>query len=349
MSTSEISNEKIILASFDDVPEEVRKAFEERMKAREEKEMHELLACYMNDRRDSITQIKEPILPPIDSTKEIHNEGTVSIYHYDPEVVSAMFVEHVKLTRNMVGDEVAKGLAKFSQNSKYQPTPFATTHPTTPSPSATASTSVTQPPYGMLLNYFSGQTPSSHKTAMTLYMSKPIPISSIPPTSAILGQASIMTPIVPTGAGSNTATRVRHAAPHAAPTGHLNKTTTRIWEGVKARLRDMGISPISHKIYQNLYPSIFDSVAYPTGWHVLDFIKFDGEGSRTTWAHVRQYLAQLGEASSIEALRVRLFSLSLIVTAFVWFSSLPAHSIYGWESVTSYFFKKKYNSINLCI
>jgi hypothetical protein len=51
-------------------------------------------------------------------------------------------------------------------------------------------------------------------------------------------------------------------------------------------------------------------------WHVPDFIKFDGKGSRTMQGHVSQYLAQLGEASSIEALHVRLFSLSLTGNAF---------------------------------
>jgi hypothetical protein len=70
----------------------------------------------------------------------------------------------------------------------------------------------------------------------------------------------------------------------------------------------MGLSPISHRIYHKPYPSIFDSVAYPAGWRVPDFSKFDGEGSRTTWEHVSQYLAQLGEAGSVEALHVRLFS-----------------------------------------
>jgi hypothetical protein len=245
-----------------------------------------------------------------------HNEGIASIYLCHPEDVFAIFSEHVKLTRNMVGDEVAKGLAKFSLNSKYQPTTFATTNPMAPSPSATRSTSVTQPSYDMSLNYFSGQTPPAHKTAMTLYTSEPIPISSIPPTSAIPGQASIVPLIVLTGITSNTTTEVRYAAPHAPPTDRLNETTARIWEGAEARLRDMGISPISHKINQKPYPSIFNSVAYPTGWCVPDFIKFDGEGSHTTWEHVSQYLAQLGEASSIEALRVRLFSLSLTRTTF---------------------------------
>jgi hypothetical protein len=146
-----------------------RKAFEECKKARE-KEMQELLACYVKDRRGSITQINEVVPPLIDSTKVVHR---AKVSHPSTSVtlkdVSAMFFEHVELTRNMVGDEVTKSLAKFSQNSKYQPTTFATTHPMAPNPSATPSTSVTQPPYGMLLNYFSGQTPLAHKTAMTLH------------------------------------------------------------------------------------------------------------------------------------------------------------------------------------
>jgi hypothetical protein len=43
MSTSEISNGNVITTAFDDVSEEVRKAFKERKKAREEKEMQELM------------------------------------------------------------------------------------------------------------------------------------------------------------------------------------------------------------------------------------------------------------------------------------------------------------------
>jgi hypothetical protein len=93
----------------------------------------------------------------------------------------------------------------------------------------------------------------------------------------------------------------------------------------------MGLSLISYRIYQKPYSSIFNSVVYPAGWHVPDFIKFDDEDPRTMWEHVSQYLAKVGEASSVEALHVRLFSLSLTGTAFAWFSSLPSYSIYGWE------------------
>jgi hypothetical protein len=82
----------------------------------------------------------------------------------------------------------------------------------------------------------------------------------------------------------------------------------------------MGLSPISHRIYQKMYPIIFNLVAYPAGWRVPDFSKFDGEGSRTTWEHVSQYLAQLGEAGFVEALRIQLFSLLLTRTTFAWFS-----------------------------
>jgi hypothetical protein len=57
MTTSEINDKNVIMASLDDVPEEVCKVFEECKKAREEKEMQELLTCYVKDHRGSITQI----------------------------------------------------------------------------------------------------------------------------------------------------------------------------------------------------------------------------------------------------------------------------------------------------
>jgi hypothetical protein len=114
VSTSRIISENVIMASFDDVLEEVHKAFEERKKAQEEKDMQELLACYMKD-HGSIMQIKKPILPPINPTKEVH---TTKVSHPSTSVtlkdVFAMFSEHVKFTRNMLGEEIPKGLAKFS-------------------------------------------------------------------------------------------------------------------------------------------------------------------------------------------------------------------------------------------
>jgi hypothetical protein len=59
-------------------------------------------------------------------------------------------------------------------------------------------------------------------------------------------------------------------------------------------------------------------------------VKFNGDDSKTTWEHVSQYLAQLGEASATEEIRVCLFSLSLISNAFSWFTSLLVNSIRTW-------------------
>jgi hypothetical protein len=45
------------------------------------------------------------------------------------------------------------------------------------------------------------------------------------------------------------------------------------------------------------------------------------------WEHISQYTTQLGEVSAYNALKERLFSLSLSNTAFVWFSLLAPSSI----------------------
>jgi hypothetical protein len=78
------------------------------------------------------------------------------------------------------------------------------------------------------------------------------------------------------------------------------------------------LSNKSH-VYPKPYPSYFDSVPYPTGWRTPNFVKFNGDDNRTTWEQVSQYLAQLGEIGSVDALKVRLFSLSLIGTTFLGF------------------------------
>jgi hypothetical protein len=62
-----------------------------------------------------------------------------------------------------------------------------------------------------------------------------------------------------------------------------------------------------------------------------DLIKFSGDDDRTTWDHISQYTAQLGEAGVYNALKVRLFSLSLTGAAFAWFSSLAPSSIISWD------------------
>ena len=105
---------------------------------------------------------------------------------------------------------------------------------------------------------------------------------------------------------------------------------------------DMGNS----RLYQKPYRADYDLVAFPPGWCMPDFIKFSGDDNRTTWEHISQYTAQLGEAGNYNSLKVRLFSLSLIGTAFAWFSSLAPNSIDSWDQLEQkfhdYFFSESY-------
>ena len=57
----------------------------------------------------------------------------------------------------------------------------------------------------------------------------------------------------------------------------------------------------------------------------------------TTMEHISRFLAQCGEASAEEALRVRFFPLSLTGSAFTWFASLPPNSIRGWTDLEKQF------------
>jgi hypothetical protein len=91
------------------------------------------------------------------------------------------------------------------------------------------------------------------------------------------------------------------------------------------------------RLYQKPYRADFDYMAFPPGWRMPDFVKFSGGDNRTTWEHISQYIAQLGEAGTYNSLKVRLFSLSLIGTAFVWFSSLAPKSIDSWDQLEQKF------------
>jgi hypothetical protein len=84
----------------------------------------------------------------------------------------------------------------------------------------------------------------------------------------------------------------------------------------------LGVDIGNTNLYQKPYDPEFDRVPLPRGWRMPDLIKFSGDDDRTTWEHISQYTAQLGEAGVYNALKVRLFSLSLTGTAFAWFSSL---------------------------
>jgi hypothetical protein len=93
----------------------------------------------------------------------------------------------------------------------------------------------------------------------------------------------------------------------------------------------LGVDIGNTNLYQKPYDHEFDRFPLPRGWHMPDLIKFSGDDDRTTWEHISQYTVQLGEVGVYDALKVRLFSLSLIGTTFAWFSSLAPGSIISWD------------------
>lgn len=80
-------------------------------------------------------------------------------------------------------------------------------------------------------------------------------------------------------------------------------------------------------LYRHPYPEYFERVPLPSRYKVPDFSKFSGQDNVSTYEHVNRFLAQCSEASATDALRVRIFPLSLSGLAFTWFSSLPYNSV----------------------
>ena len=77
---------------------------------------------------------------------------------------------------------------------------------------------------------------------------------------------------------------------HALASGTYQADFNRFKEDLigvlKSKLEiDMGGS----RLYQKSYPPEFDFISYPAGWRVPEFVKFNGEDSRTTWEHVSHH------------------------------------------------------------
>ena len=58
-------------------------------------------------------------------------------------------------------------------------------------------------------------------------------------------------------------------------------------------------------LYQPRYPEYFEGVPLPNRYKVPDFSKFSEQNNVSTYEHVSRFLAQCGEASAVDALRVR--------------------------------------------
>jgi hypothetical protein len=73
-----------------------------------------------------------------------------------------------------------------------------------------------------------------------------------------------------------------------------------------------GIEPKGRgRVYQKPLPDYYDKLPYPTWYRVPEFSKFNGENGKTILDHDGQFLLQCGEASANDALKLRMFPLSL--------------------------------------
>jgi hypothetical protein len=83
-------------------------------------------------------------------------------------------------------------------------------------------------------------------------------------------------------------------------------------EQVATMLREFGLEPKGRaRTYQKSYPEFFDTVPYPRGFRVLDFIKFTCEVSKRTYEHVGPFLAQVIDFGINDMHKIRLLPLSL--------------------------------------
>ncbi|XP_066168771.1 uncharacterized protein [Oryza sativa Japonica Group] len=102
----------------------------------------------------------------------------------------------------------------------------------------------------------------------------------------------------------------------------------------------------TRSLYRQPYPEWFERVPLPNRFKVPDFSKFSGQEDVSTYEHISRFLAQCGEASAVDTLRVRLFRLSLSGSAFTWFSSLPYGSINSWANLAKQFHSYFYSGVH---
>jgi hypothetical protein len=113
----------------------------------------------------------------------------------------------------------------------------------------------------------------------------------------------------------------------ADPNNLINQLTTILHESFSIEPKGRG------RVYQKPYPDYYDQLPYPRGYRVPEFAKFSGKDSKTTLEHVGQFIFQCGEARANDALKLKMFHLSLSGTAFTWFTSLAPNSIFTWAQL----------------
>jgi hypothetical protein len=99
-------------------------------------------------------------------------------------------------------------------------------------------------------------------------------------------------------------------------------------EQIAQMLSEIGFTPMGHgRAYQKPYLENFDTIPYPKGFRVPDFLKFTGDDARTTHEHIGQFLTRVNDIGITNVHRVRLFPLSLLGSTFSWFTSLAPNMV----------------------
>lgn len=97
------------------------------------------------------------------------------------------------------------------------------------------------------------------------------------------------------------------------------------------------LSQVRIYTYPKLYPSHFDFIIAPHGWRLANFYRFNSEDSKSTMEHISLFLAQMGEATTLDFMNVPSFLLSLSAIVFSWFTSSRASSIGSWAQLEERF------------
>ena len=90
-------------------------------------------------------------------------------------------------------------------------------------------------------------------------------------------------------------------------------------------------------MYKTPYLAAYDQIPLPHKYKLPDFTKFPGQGEVSIVEHINRFIMQCGEAAQNDALKVRLFSMSLSGSAFTWFTTLTANSILFWADLEKQF------------
>ncbi|KAI5317893.1 hypothetical protein L3X38_037600 [Prunus dulcis] len=115
-------------------------------------------------------------------------------------------------------------------------------------------------------------------------------------------------------------------------------------DAVKQMIQDMVpyARRIGRSVYRGPYPEHFDQEEFSMGFKVSNFALFSGDRLQSTVKHIGPFTAQYAEIGHREALKLRLFSITLTWAAFSWYVKLPQNSIPNWQVMEQIFHEQFY-------